>query len=143
MLTPCVICAYPITEQHHILPRAYGGGDEQSNLVALCPNHHAAMHIVLTQIWWELNNQCRLHMFGRKEPQPRRKHRELYARIALDSALMQFVQSTVVPAIRAAGYPLHVKAQRSNQRKSERYRQEEDLYEEQAAWNTRKGQKGS
>ncbi len=38
----CFVCGFDeITEVHHIVPRRYGGTDEEGNLVLLCPNHHA------------------------------------------------------------------------------------------------------
>lgn len=41
----CVICGFDsIVHGHHIQPRAGGGSDELSNLVTLCPNHHAMAH---------------------------------------------------------------------------------------------------
>lgn len=38
----CMICEFNITVAvHHIIPRREGGKDEITNLVVLCPNHHA------------------------------------------------------------------------------------------------------
>lgn len=34
---------------HHVLPRHLGGGDEEENLVCLCPNCHAVAHWLLRQ----------------------------------------------------------------------------------------------
>lgn len=33
-----------VMHSHHIVPRAYGGTNAPSNLVLLCPNHHAIVH---------------------------------------------------------------------------------------------------
>lgn len=35
------------TDIHHVVPRAWGGSDEQSNLVALCPTGHRNVHQLL------------------------------------------------------------------------------------------------
>jgi len=38
----CVVCGFDeIVEVHHIIPRYLGGGDQLSNIVILCPNHHS------------------------------------------------------------------------------------------------------
>lgn len=38
----CAVCSFDeVVEVHHIVPRRMGGGDHPSNLVLLCPNHHA------------------------------------------------------------------------------------------------------
>jgi hypothetical protein len=38
----CRRCGYSVVvEIHHIHPVAKGGSDDESNLIALCPNHHA------------------------------------------------------------------------------------------------------
>lgn len=36
----CEICDYPITEEHHIWPKWFGGPDDEKNKINLCPNHH-------------------------------------------------------------------------------------------------------
>jgi len=38
------VCQVPITEVHHIVPRAEGGKDSFENLIALCPNCHRRYH---------------------------------------------------------------------------------------------------
>jgi 5-methylcytosine-specific restriction endonuclease McrA len=38
----CAVCSFDeFVEVHHIVPRRMGGGDHPSNLILLCPNHHA------------------------------------------------------------------------------------------------------
>lgn len=38
----CVICGFDVVVNvHHITPRSEGGTDDVSNLITLCPNHHA------------------------------------------------------------------------------------------------------
>lgn len=43
---PCQCCGYDRAPRdvHHILPRKQGGGNENSNLVILCPNCHREAH---------------------------------------------------------------------------------------------------
>lgn len=36
---------YPYLEAHHVVPVAYGGSDTTDNIVALCPNCHAKIHV--------------------------------------------------------------------------------------------------
>jgi endogenous inhibitor of DNA gyrase (YacG/DUF329 family) len=38
----CALCPFDlVVEVHHIKPRSEGGGNEDANLIPLCPNHHA------------------------------------------------------------------------------------------------------
>lgn len=46
MRDQCYICGNgneEILEQHHIVPRRFGGGDESENTVRVCPNCHSAL----------------------------------------------------------------------------------------------------
>lgn len=38
------------SERHHIVPRSLGGGDEESNLIALTPRDHFYAHLLLAHI---------------------------------------------------------------------------------------------
>lgn len=41
----CVVCGYSdIVHQHHFKPRCLGGGDEEENMLTLCPTHHYLLH---------------------------------------------------------------------------------------------------
>lgn len=41
----CSVCSWTHeVEDHHVVPTSLGGGEEDSNHVALCPNHHALAH---------------------------------------------------------------------------------------------------
>lgn len=42
----CVVCGYPLVHLHHLVPRSKGGTDDPSNLIDLCPNHHALVHLL-------------------------------------------------------------------------------------------------
>ena len=38
----CAVCGFDeAVEVHHIIPKRLGGSDEPSNVIVLCPNHHA------------------------------------------------------------------------------------------------------
>jgi hypothetical protein len=39
-------------EQHHILPRRFGGGDEDENIVTLCASCHNAVESIYAQSFW-------------------------------------------------------------------------------------------
>ena len=41
----CVVCGFDfLIHVHHVTPLADGGPDEATNVVSLCPNHHALAH---------------------------------------------------------------------------------------------------
>ena len=40
----CVVCGLWPVDVHHIRTRGSGGGDELSNLMALCRRHHVEIH---------------------------------------------------------------------------------------------------
>lgn len=47
----CFMCGEDnihVLVSHHIVPRAYGGSDEDYNRVVLCANHHQAIHGIYT-----------------------------------------------------------------------------------------------
>lgn len=41
---PPIERAASVLHGHHVVPRAYGGPNDPSNIVLLCPNHHAITH---------------------------------------------------------------------------------------------------
>lgn len=59
-LLACTVCGWSVpaavrdsdtskaVHLHHVVPIASGGGDEASNLVLLCPNHHTVAHRIGT-----------------------------------------------------------------------------------------------
>ena len=47
--TPCVRCDRPAEHAHHVLPRAFGGSDDPSNLVAVCSRCHPSLERVARQ----------------------------------------------------------------------------------------------
>jgi hypothetical protein len=44
------VCLHGYVERHHILPRALGGNDDSSNLVALSAREHFVAHVLLAKI---------------------------------------------------------------------------------------------
>jgi hypothetical protein len=40
----CLICSRPQSDEHHITSRGAGGGEEPSNKVYLCRQHHQELH---------------------------------------------------------------------------------------------------
>lgn len=41
----CAVCGFALClNVHHIIAKSLGGSDELSNLITLCPNHHAMAH---------------------------------------------------------------------------------------------------
>lgn len=46
----CQICGYFLTQNHRLLPGAWGGTYEEGNVASLCPNHHIAIHFLMR--WW-------------------------------------------------------------------------------------------
>ncbi len=52
--TKCWVCKTPFgpsvkCEEHHIIPRAYGGTD--GPLVSLCDSHHSMVHEIALKLW--------------------------------------------------------------------------------------------
>lgn len=45
--TDCVICNFPITDVHRLIPGGLGGTYADANCVPLCPNHHRATHFAI------------------------------------------------------------------------------------------------
>jgi hypothetical protein len=45
----CVRCDRPAEHAHHVLPRAFGGPDDPSNLVPVCGRCHPALERVARQ----------------------------------------------------------------------------------------------
>lgn len=45
-IAACQVCGFDdIVAVHHVTPRKNGGSDEPENLLILCPNHHAMLHM--------------------------------------------------------------------------------------------------
>lgn len=47
-MSNCKICNYPISDEHHIIPKSWGGDDSLHNKIDLCPNHHRLLHLVMS-----------------------------------------------------------------------------------------------
>lgn len=43
-LNKCLVCGFPTYEFHHLTPISKDGLDLATNLIPLCPNHHALVH---------------------------------------------------------------------------------------------------
>ena len=47
----CAVCGYTLfIEQHHFLPKEYGGTDDPRNIIYLCPTHHRGIHWLMRGI---------------------------------------------------------------------------------------------
>jgi len=92
----CEICGYPFAHIHHALPRQYGGSDDDGNLVALCPNHHAAIHFMLRVDLWLATDEGRAKL----DAKPKQEVSMVLARQAFlqgcDPALGKFYRERVV-----------------------------------------------
>ena len=147
----CAICAYPITEQHHILPRSMGGSDDPENLIALCPNHHTALHICLTQLEWQF--KCAMHDAG-YERRPRalsERHRWLFSAVSHDQPLIDYLHAVVMPLFEESRWPFYKRGLRRSEMRiakfraldDEQERHDEALYRQQLAWRERSRQKAT
>lgn len=101
----CEVCDYPITHMHHIVPRAYGGTDETSNLIALCPNHHAAIHILISQYAWQVRSAAAAIHLGRSPRPLPAKHGALLSQVLTDKGLVNLFNREFLPRWLEAGLP--------------------------------------
>lgn len=60
------VCPEGYVERHHILPRALGGSDDSSNLVALTAKEHFVAHVLLAKIHGGIMWQAVIVMKGGK-----------------------------------------------------------------------------
>ena len=52
----CVVCGEDkIVHQHHFVPKSLGGGDEEENMLTLCPTHHYLLHQYIKGIFTKEN----------------------------------------------------------------------------------------
>lgn len=58
------VCPDGYVERHHILPRALGGTDDSSNLVALTAREHFVAHVLLAKIYGGIMWQAVILMSG-------------------------------------------------------------------------------
>jgi hypothetical protein len=42
---PCSLCGHAYAQKHRVIPGSWGGTYHPSNVVPLCPNHHAMIHL--------------------------------------------------------------------------------------------------
>lgn len=50
---PCQVCGKnPPSDPHHYRTRGAGGGDELTNLMALCHPHHVEIHTIGRRTFW-------------------------------------------------------------------------------------------
>lgn len=60
------VCPNGYVERHHILPRALGGTDDSSNLVALTAREHFVAHVLIAKIYGGVMWQAVILMSGGK-----------------------------------------------------------------------------
>jgi hypothetical protein len=60
------VCVDGYVERHHVLPRALGGSDDSSNLVALTAREHFVAHVLLAKIHGGILWQAVILMSGGK-----------------------------------------------------------------------------
>ena len=60
------VCPNGYVERHHVLPRALGGSDDSSNLVALTAREHFVAHVLLAKIHGGIMWQAVILMSGGK-----------------------------------------------------------------------------
>lgn len=61
------VCVDGYVERHHVLPRALGGSDDSSNLVALTAREHFVAHVLLAKIHGGILWQAVILMSGGKQ----------------------------------------------------------------------------
>jgi hypothetical protein len=68
-------------EQHHILPRCLGGGDEPENIIRLSYADHLFAHVLLARIHGGVLVQSAVRMSGMRKYNGGRRSRERYAHL--------------------------------------------------------------
>jgi len=66
MTEECEICGqhYPnAMNQHHLIPKRYGGSNSDDNLIVLCANCHSAIEQIYDRSFWEKANSIPDHKF--------------------------------------------------------------------------------
>lgn len=43
----CALCGHAYAQKHRIRPGCWGGNYDPDNVIKLCPNHHAAIHLMM------------------------------------------------------------------------------------------------
>jgi hypothetical protein len=86
-------------ENHHIIPKSLGGGNESDNLVNLTPREHFRAHQLLTEIttgkdkssmiyaFWTMANVCNQHQKNRYIPTPEEYEETVLKRRALETSI--------------------------------------------------------
>jgi len=65
----CEVCDNPITEQHHIIPKHFGGSDNKDNLIRLCPTHHTIFDFLTKMKIFEDNKPLDDEVMGKESKQ--------------------------------------------------------------------------
>jgi hypothetical protein len=72
MSEACFICGEDnptVLQEHHVLPRRYGGGDSDENLVTLCANCHEAVEKIYDDSFYERAGYSTAPSSGRFDPE--------------------------------------------------------------------------
>lgn len=85
----CEICRHPFSEKHRLIPGSFGGIYVAGNVANLCPNHHAAIHFLMSWFGSGKSNE-EIDAMGKKD-------RKRFNAYFLDKKLMSFFYQKVMP----------------------------------------------
>ena len=72
----CCICGKTSDlHNHHIIPRAKGGTEHETNMITLCTKHHTWIHGLKPNTW---NNHKNLVIEGQNRAKEQGKHTNMY-----------------------------------------------------------------
>lgn len=67
MSKECQVCGHHFPNamnRHHLIPRRYGGSDDDDNVVTLCANCHTAIEQLYNRSFWEKARSIPDHKFN-------------------------------------------------------------------------------
>jgi hypothetical protein len=94
---PCELCKHCYAQAHRLNPGCWGGRYEDKNVVWLCPNHHQAIHFLMS---WYYCESPRGPVFEPKAEEHRLFLEKRFDAYHTDGPLLQLWLSVVKPIVK-------------------------------------------